>query len=50
MFKAIFAAFALAAFATPALAVCPYDYNCLDNPYGAGNPYNGGTLYVVPGQ
>jgi len=20
-------------------AVCPYDPNCLDNPYGAGSPY-----------
>ena len=20
-------------------AACPYDYNCLNNPYGAGNPY-----------
>ena len=25
--------------AAPAHAICPYDYNCLDNPYGAGNPY-----------
>jgi hypothetical protein len=23
----------------PALASCPYDTNCIDNPYGAGNPY-----------
>lgn len=23
----------------PAWAICPYDYNCLNNPYGAGNPY-----------
>ena len=22
-----------------AQAACPYDYNCLNNPYGAGNPY-----------
>jgi len=22
-----------------ALAACPYDYNCLDNPYGAGSRY-----------
>ena len=22
-----------------ALAVCPYDLNCLSNPYGAGSPY-----------
>ena len=23
-----------------AWAICPYDSNCLDNPYGAGSPYN----------
>ncbi len=22
-----------------ACASCPYDQNCIDNPYGAGNPY-----------
>ncbi len=22
-----------------AQAACPYDYNCLNNPYGAGSPY-----------
>jgi hypothetical protein len=21
------------------MAACPYDYNCLNNPYGAGSPY-----------
>lgn len=30
--------------ASPALAVCPYDYNCLDNPYGAGSPYKSDGL------
>lgn len=25
--------------APAALAVCPYDLNCLNNPYGAGSPY-----------
>jgi hypothetical protein len=25
--------------ATRALAICPYDIDCLDNPYGAGSPY-----------
>jgi hypothetical protein len=25
--------------ATPAMAVCPYDFDCLNNPYGAGSPY-----------
>lgn len=27
--------------AGPALAACPYDENCLDNPYGAGSRYGG---------
>ena len=26
-------------FASSALAKCPYDPSCLNNPYGAGNPY-----------
>lgn len=26
------------------LAFCPYDPNCLDNPYGAGSPYKPGGL------
>ena len=25
--------------AQPALATCPYDPQCLNNPYGAGSPY-----------
>ena len=31
---------ALAAFSLPesSAAACPYDPNCLSNPYGAGNP------------
>ena len=33
--------------ASPVSAKCPYDYNCLDNPYGAGNPYSGEEFYVV---
>lgn len=28
----------------PAWAVCPYDYNCLNNPYGAGSPYKSDGL------
>ena len=24
---------------TPTWAACPYDYNCLNNPYGAGSPF-----------
>ena len=27
-----------------ALAICPYDSNCLDNPYGAGSPYKADGL------
>src|SRR5262245_46300407 len=27
-----------------AVAMCPYDYNCLNNPYGAGNPYKSDGL------
>ena len=30
------ASFALAG---PAFGICPYDLNCINNPYGAGNPY-----------
>ena len=29
----------LVCLAPPALAICPYDTNCLNNPYGAGSPY-----------
>ena len=25
--------------AQPAYALCPYDQDCLNNPYGAGSPY-----------
>jgi hypothetical protein len=36
------------ALTAPALAqTCPYDPRCLNNPYGAGNPY-GPPLRVVP--
>jgi len=33
-------------FATPSivLAICPYDSNCIDNPYGAGSPYKSDGL------
>jgi len=27
-----------------AFAACPYDLNCLDNPYGAGSPYKSDGL------
>lgn len=30
---------ALAGAAFPAFSACPYDTRCLNNPYGAGNPY-----------
>ena len=38
----------LAAFAgvPAAQAACPYDLNCLFNPYGAGNPYNKQPVWV----
>jgi hypothetical protein len=26
----------------------PYSPDSLNNPYGAGNPYNPGLIYVVP--
>ncbi|MEY4316054.1 MAG: hypothetical protein RI977_1431 [Bacteroidota bacterium] len=28
--------------------MCPYDQDCLNNPYGAGNPYSGNKIYVIP--
>jgi hypothetical protein len=34
--------------APAAMALCPYDPDCLDNPYGAGKPYNAEPVYVVP--
>ena len=30
--------------AQPAHALCPYDPDCLNNPYGAGNPYKSDGL------
>ncbi len=30
--------------AGPALARCPYDPDCIDNPYGAGSPYKADGL------
>lgn len=32
------------ALAAPAWAACPYDPNCLSNPYGAGSPYKADGL------
>ena len=31
-------------FSLRAYAICPYDLNCLNNPYGAGNPYKSDGL------
>lgn len=31
-------------FSVTSQAVCPYDPNCLNNPYGAGNPYKSDGL------
>jgi hypothetical protein len=31
-------------FSIEAQAVCPYDANCLNNPYGAGSPYKADGL------
>jgi hypothetical protein len=31
-------------FATQVFAVCPYDPNCINNPYGAGSPYKADGL------
>lgn len=45
MKTAALAVFALVLSASiPAAAVCPYDANCLNNPYGAGNPYKSDGL------
>lgn len=37
---------AILSLSTPAIvsAVCPYDPNCIDNPYGAGSPYKSDGL------
>jgi hypothetical protein len=38
--KTLFVATVLAlAISSAAQAICPYDPNCLNNPYGAGSPY-----------
>ena len=37
--KFILSLFFLFLFSIKAQAVCPYDINCLNNPYGAGSPY-----------
>ena len=31
-------------FSTMVFAVCPYDIDCIDNPYGAGSPYKSDGL------
>jgi len=40
----------VAGLANIALAVCPYDPNCLTNPYGAGSPYKSDGLMKVLSQ
>ena len=37
-------AFTSFALAGPAFGICPYDLNCINNPYGAGNPYKADGL------
>ena len=37
-------AITLFALAGPAFGICPYDLNCINNPYGAGNPYKADGL------
>ena len=37
----VFTSFALA---SQAFGICPYDLNCINNPYGAGNPYKADGL------
>ena len=34
----------LASLSNTAFAVCPFDQNCLNNPYGSGNPYKADGL------
>jgi hypothetical protein len=46
--KNILALLAIAALPALANAACPYDPNCLTNPYGAGSPYSSTPIYVVP--
>ena len=44
MLRIIFTALYILATITSAFAVCPYDPNCLNNPYGAGSPYKADGL------
>jgi hypothetical protein len=44
--RAYFLAFVLGLCASKALAVCPYDANCLDNPYGGRNVYSPSGVYA----
>ena len=40
----ILAALFVASIPTASVALCPYDLNCLNNPYGAGSPYKANGL------
>ena len=42
--KTILALLSIAALPSLASAACPYDPNCLNNPYGAGSPYRSNGL------
>lgn len=44
MSRIIFTALFFLSAITSAFAVCPYDPNCLNNPYGAGSPYKADGL------
>src|SRR5262245_50927682 len=35
----VIAVLSVAVYVAPVLGACPYDPNCLNNPYGAGSPY-----------
>ena len=44
MGKCLFIVICLLIIPISGYAGCPYDYNCLDNPYGAGSPYKSDGL------
>jgi hypothetical protein len=37
--KKVWLIVALGVLSPKSMAICPYDQNCLNNPYGAGSPY-----------
>ena len=42
--RLLLSSFAALIFSFSAYAACPYDTNCLNNPYGAGSPYKSDGL------